>query len=248
MREQFLALHELQKLDSQVLEIEQSASQIPKKITEMEEEGDVLRSRVGAGNAELQSMKQEMTSLEGTVGEESAKHRHWKRRLNDIKNSREYQALSREIEMGERQVRDLEDKLLELAQSVETKEKEVGHKEAELKLKELELRSKVSALRTAQARFREDADRAKTGREQLAQRVSPKVLKRYETLRVRLRGLAVAVVRDGACSGCNMQIRPQQVVELLRATSWQTCPNCHRLLVHETQIEAQPIDASEQPS
>lgn len=236
MREEFKALHELQQLDSQVLEIERSAGQIPKKIGEIEEEVDILRSRLGASNTELQTLKKEMSELEGTVTEESAKHRHWKRRLNDIKNSREYQALSREIEQGERQVRDLEDKLLEVGQTVETKEKEVGDQEAELRVREGEVRQKVAELRAAQSKFREDAEKARTGRDELAKRVPSRVLKRYETLRAKLGGIAVAVVRDGACSGCNMQVRPQQVVELLRATSWETCPSCHRILVHETQV------------
>lgn len=236
MREEFKALHELQQLDSQVLEIEQSAAQIPKKIGAIEEEVDVLRSRVGLANTELQSLKKEVGDLEGTVGEESAKHQHWKRRLNDIKNSREYQALSREIEQGERHVRGLEDKQLELGQVVEDKEKEVTDQEAELRQRESDVRAKVADLRSAQARAKEEAEKAQTGRDELAKRVSPRVLKKYESMRKKLGGIAVAVVREGACSGCNMQLRPQMVVELLRATAWQTCPTCHRILVHETQI------------
>ena len=236
MREQFQALHELQKLDSHVLEIDGSAGQIPKKITEIESEVDALRSKLGVSNSELQILKKEMSDLEGTVAEETAKHRHWKRRLNDIKNSREYQALSREIEQGERQVRDLEDKLLEIGQVVEDRQKDVGDQESFLRNKESEVRKKVNELRSAQSQFKDEAEKAKYGRETLTKRVAPRVLKRYETLRSKLGGIAVAVVRDGACSGCNMQLRPQQVVELLRATSWETCPTCHRILVHETQI------------
>lgn len=236
MREQFQALYELQQLDSQVLEIDRSAGQIPSKITEIEGAVDILRSKLGTSNAALQTMQKEMSDLEGTVTEESAKHRHWKRRLSDIKNSREYQALSREIEQGERQVRDLEDKLLELVQAVEKQEKEVKEQELELRQKEAEVRKRVSDLRNTQTSFKDDAEKATTGRETLAKKVSPRVLKRYETLRSRLGGIAVAIVHDGACSGCNMQLRPQQVVELLRATSWETCPTCHRILVHETQL------------
>ncbi|MBX2812111.1 MAG: hypothetical protein KTR25_09880 [Myxococcales bacterium] len=236
MREQFQALYELQKLDSQVLEIDRSAGLIPAKIVEIEGSVDVLRSRLGASNATLQSLKKEMSDLEVTVAEESAKHQHWKRRLNDIKNSREYQALSREIEQGERQVRDLEEKLLELGIAVENQEGEVKEQTTQLQDKEADVRQKVTDLRDAQTGIRRDAEQATTGRDQLAKRVSPRVLKRYETLRNRLGGIAVATVHDGACSGCNMQLRPQQVVELLRATSWETCPTCHRILVHETQI------------
>ncbi|MEL6184371.1 MAG: C4-type zinc ribbon domain-containing protein [Myxococcota bacterium] len=236
MRDQYLALYELQQLDSRVLEIDQSAAHIPRKIGEIEEEVDVLRSKLGGANTELQTLKKEASDLEGTATEETAKHKHWKRRLNDIKNSREYQALSREIEQGERQVRDLEDKLLELTETVETRQKAVDDQEAELKQRESEVRAKVQELRSAQSSLRDEAEKAKHGREELAQKVNPRVLKKYEKLRVRTGGIAVAVVRDGACSGCNMQLRPQQVVELLRATSWQSCPNCHRMLIHENQI------------
>lgn len=236
MREQYKALYELQQLDSRVLEIDRSAGVIPEKIGVIEEEVDVLRSKLGANNSSLQTLKKEMSDLEGTVTEESAKHKHWKRRLNDIKNSREYQALSREIEQGERQVRDLEEKLLELAQTVEDNQKAVDDQEAELKHREADVRAKVTEYRKAQSDLRTEAEQAKVGRDVLAKAVSPRVLKRYEQLRGKLAGLAVAVVHDGACSGCNMQLRPQQVVELLRATSWQTCPNCHRMLVHETQL------------
>lgn len=243
MRDQFLALHELQKLDSSVLEIERSAGQIPKKIEEIEEEVDVLRAKLGAANAELQAQKQEMTTLEAAVADDTAKHRQWKRRLNDIKNSREYQALSREIEQGERQVRENEEKLLELSQHVETKEKQVADDEEELRAREAEVRSKVAELRQAQADLREEAEKAKRGRDELAQRVDDRVLKKYDMLRQKLGGIAIGVVRDGACSGCNMQVRPQQQVELLRATSWQTCPTCHRLLVHETQLEPAESDS-----
>lgn len=239
VREQYLALYELQQLDSRVLEIDRSAALIPKKIGEIEEELDVLRSKLGSANSELQTLKKEASDLEGTATEETAKHKHWKRRLNDIKNSREYQALSREIEQGERQVRDLEDKLLELTETVENRQKEVDDQEAELRQREAEVRAKVQELRDAQSDFRSEAEKAKHGRDELAQKVNPRVLKKYEQLRGRTGGIAVAVVRDGACSGCNMQLRPQQVVELLRATSWQACPNCHRMLVHENQIAAE---------
>ena len=237
MLEEYKALNELQQLDSQVLEIEKSAGQIPLRIGEIEEEVDVLRTRLGVSNSELQTLKKEVGDLEGTVAEESAKHQHWKQRLNKISNSREYQALSREIEQGERMVRAHEEKLLELTEEVENREKDVAQREAELRERESEVRAKVAELRRAQAQLREDAEKAQAGRDDLAQRVPPRVLRKYEQLRKKLSGIAVAVVRDGACSGCNMQLRPQQVVELLRATAWQSCPTCHRLLVHESHVD-----------
>ncbi len=237
MQEHFRALYALQQLDSSVLEIERSASQIPKKI-ESEEGGlDGLRSQLGAKRAELKQLEQQSETLEGTVAEESRKHHQWKKRLNEIRNFREHQALQRELDQGERQVRDFEDQLLEVAQATEDRRKVIDDLDAELRAKEVAVRGTVLNLREVQSKFRDEAEAARTGRSELAAKVPDRIFKRYETLRGKLGGVAVAVVRDGACSGCNMQIRPQQVVELLRATEWHFCPNCHRFLVHETHLE-----------
>jgi len=47
----------------------------------------------------------------------------------------------------------------------------------------------------------------------------------------------VALVRDGACMGCNMKIRPQQLVEILHFNTMETCPACQRILVHEDLVK-----------
>jgi hypothetical protein len=62
--------------------------------------------------------------------------------------------------------------------------------------------------------------------------VRPDVLKRYGAIRIR-RGLALAAVASGNCSGCNMNIPPQLFNVLQRGNSIETCPYCHRIIYWE---------------
>ncbi len=247
MRDTLIALLKLQKIDSDTLEIEHEAQRIPEQIQSLEQEVDKLRVEVGRLNAEADQQRRELTEMEGNVSEESAKHQKWKRRLNDIKSPREYQALSRELEMGERQVHEMEDKLLELTQHIEDAQKAIDEKQAHLRDKEVQVRSEVQSLRRSEADLRSRAVEASAGRAEAAGDLNSRVLKRYEQLRANRGGVAVAQVVDGTCTGCRMKVRPQQVVHLLRADSMETCPSCNRILVHEA-IAAEAFGPDEDAS
>jgi predicted nucleic acid-binding Zn-ribbon protein len=74
--------------------------------------------------------------------------------------------------------------------------------------------------------------KARKQREDLAGRVRPDVMKRYQHIRAK-RGLAVVPVRNGTCAGCNMSIPPQLYNQLIRGEQLFACPLCHRLIYYE---------------
>ncbi len=233
MRDTLVALYQLQKIDSAALEFERGALAIPKKITELESEPEVLRTDLGQINGEAEALRQEQQTLDGQVSEDGAKVQKWKRRLNDIKSPREYQALSREIEMAERQVKGFEDRIVDIMGELEAKQKVIASKEAYLREREADVMAKVGELRSAQAKLNSDAQKAKHGRDLLVAKIPDNVMKRYEQVRVRRNGIAVAVAEKGNCSGCNVSLRPQLVVELLKYSAIETCSTCNRILIHE---------------
>lgn len=233
MRETLIALVKLQKIDTDALEIEQSARRIPEQIQALEETVEKQRLELGRLNAEAEAQRNEQNELEAHVSEESAKHQKWKRRLNDIKSPREYQALSRELEMGERHVHDIEDKLLELTQELETKQKAIDEKVKELREKEMAVRTEIQALRKSESELRTRVAEATTGREEVSKDIPSRVMKKYEQLRKSRGGIAVAEVVNGTCTGCRMKVRPQLVIQLLRGDTFESCPSCNRILVHE---------------
>mgnify|MGYP001128589857 CR=1 FL=1 len=239
MRDTLIALYRLQTIDSEAQQFEDSAKSIPEKVDALEHELEVTRGELGRMNAEAETLRTEQTELESQVSEENAKHQKWKRRLNDIKNPREFQALSREIEMGERQVHSQEDRLLEIVQDLETKEDAIKTKEEELAAQETRVKQELDALRGQEANFRQEASDRSSNRPQVAEKLPPRVLKKYEQLRQARNGLAVAKVVGGTCTGCQMKLRPQLAITLMRGDTLETCPNCNRMLIDETLVEEQ---------
>ncbi len=243
MRETLLALYELQKIDKNAYVLTQQAEEIPRKIHELEHSLEGFRSELGVLNTELETLRGEQREIEAKNAEEGEKHRKWKTRLHDIKSPREYQALSREVELGERHIRESEERILELMSSIEERQKEIADKTKILRGHEGEVSTKVRILRARQTELSAEAEAASQGREVEEKKLPARVVKRYSQVRKQKNGIAVALVKDGTCTGCNMRLRPQQEVELLRCSSWESCPNCNRLLVH-----ANTIEEAEQPS
>lgn len=237
VREILLRLYELQAIDSKVLEIERNAAVLPEKIRVLESELEVMRNELGVLNAEVDVKKGEQREIEGQISEESGKHKKWKRRLNEIKTPREYQALSREVELGERQVRDFEESVLSIMSEVEQKQKVIGEKDGRLKEREAEVATKVRELRIRQAELSREAAKIAVGRVEIIKALPEAVVKKYEQVRERRNGMGISLVVLGACSGCNVQQRPQHLVELRKYLALTHCPTCQRILIPEELVK-----------
>ncbi len=233
MREQLIALYRLQEIDSRVLEIEKMAEVIPNKVSELESGLEAIRSELGALRAEDEAQKAESTEAEAQIREEGGKTTKWKRRLNEIKTPREYQALSREVEQGERLVRGLEERVMEHMTEIESRAAVIAEKEAEFKEAEASTGGRIRELREQQQKFATEARAARTGRDEITAQLPPKLLKKYERVATRRQGLAVAVTRNSACTGCNVEVRPQMMVELRRLNAIIPCSQCARILIPE---------------
>lgn len=236
MREQLLALYKLQQIDSKALEVEKTATELPIRIKALETELEQQRSELGALHTEAEGKRTEQRDSENQAGDESGKAQKWKRRLNDYKNPREYQALSREVEQAERHAHDLELKVITLAEEIETKQKVILEKETELKAREAVVRAEVRELREREAKIAREAAEVRRGREAIMKIIPPAMVTKYERLRERRSGLAVALTKGSSCSGCNVEVRPQQMVEVRKLNSVQSCPSCNRILVLESLV------------
>lgn len=244
VRENLKTLHELQAVDTRVLEVERIAAVLPEKIRELEAGVEVMRAELGGLNTELETKKKEQREIEAQIKEETEKHKKWKRRLNEIKTPREYQAMSREIELGERQVRDFEESVLAIMADVEAKQKVVKDKDDDLKQRESEVAVKVREHRIRQAELAKDAAKIAEGRVAIVKSLPELVVKRYEQVRERRNGIAVSVVVEGLCSACNVQLRPQQVVDMRKYTSIMNCSQCNRILVPDELVKEKKLQAS----
>lgn len=151
-----------------------------------------------------------------------------KARLQGIHNMKEYQAALKEVEEITRSRKAREDRLLELLERL----RQVEPKIAELTAA---LGDKTAATNALQAKWENDRRESEQSlaqkrldREACARDLDPSLLKRYQQI-ANLRTPAVAIIEKGICLECNVQLPPQQYLELKRSKGFQHCPNCQRL-------------------
>jgi hypothetical protein len=223
-------LVELQFLVDKKTELLRGREETPKRIAEMEKEferfeGDYLLKKTEYENAVKmrRSLEQEIKDLDARVARS-------KSRQHDVKTNREYQALLKEIEDLKGDISAREDQVLNRMETIERLEKEVKGvaQDLEKRRKKLDedkndllLQSQEVDVRIAKLEALEQEVRA---------RCTEELLKRYDFLRDKRAGRAVAAVENNVCQICHMNIPHQKFIELQRDETIHSCPHCQRFI------------------
>jgi predicted nucleic acid-binding Zn-ribbon protein len=152
----------------------------------------------------------------------------------NVKNSREFEAINKEIEMqqleaklAEKHIKDANEEIAEKVQHLEKARKNIGNKESVLKNKKDELEKIIAANEKEEKHFEKMADDAR-------QHVDERLLFSYDRIRKNYRnGLAVVPVERDACGGCFYAIPPQKQSEIRQRKKVIVCENCGRILIDE---------------
>jgi len=230
LREKLKALEELQQIDLELGEVRGRLAQIPARRAKLEEAVAAARKTYDEEKVRLEANERERRQIESLLGMERDKVKKWEGRLGEIRTPREYAALSREIDIAKKsndsqseQVRTLTAAAVELARVVDEKGEALSEREmaSQGELAEIEKARAAEEERIAALEARR-ADAVKT--------VDPGLLGKYENIKKRRAGVAVAPVVGMTCKGCHRNIPPQLAITLQRANSIETCPNCHRII------------------
>ena len=238
MNSQLQFLIELQQYDLRIFEIldqkkkhpermkaaEQPLLEVNRRLQSLKESGETLNKQRRDGEHELSLQEEHLQKLRG--------------RLNDLKTNKEYQAHLFEIELGRKKKDSLEEALLGVLEQVEQNENE--QKEVEGQVKEVEQAFGQAKEKLDSTNLSLDQELSTLEREHLAltEQVDRALLARYMKLKTLRKGFAIAKVKEGACSGCRLQLPPQLVAEVKRADELLNCSYCHRILYWEPTADA----------
>ncbi len=230
LREKLKALEELQQIDLETNEVKAELDALPARRVQAEAAVTTARKAWEDEKARLEGNEKERRQLESLLGMERDKVKKWEGRLGEIKTPREYAALSREIDIARKtndgqaeQLKELVAQAVALKQNVDAKEEDLSEREAAAQAAVEELDKARAA---AEARMKGlDGRRAAA-----VTQVDPGLLAKYENIKRRRAGVAIAPVVGMTCKGCHRNIPPQLAITLQRANSIETCPNCHRII------------------
>lgn len=230
LREKLKALEELQQIDLEANEVKTERDGFPARRAGVESAVQVARRAWEEARSRLEANERERRQIESLLAMERDKVKKWEGRLGDIRTPREYAALSREIDIAKKtnesqaeQLKALAATAVDLKGAVDAREEELSDREAaaQAELEELSKRSAALDERTAALESRRAA---------AVQQVDPALLAKYENIKRRRAGVAIAMVSGMTCRGCHRNIPPQLAITLQRVDSIETCPNCHRII------------------
>lgn len=244
--EQIRQLVSLQRVDDSIYGVEMELEQAPKELEELQTRFTAVNTQRERVLEKIAHLKEQEKRINGEIDDDSTRIKKSKNKMMQVSNTREYQAMAREMDNMEKVNRSREDErsaLVEEKQHQDAALQEVDSTwadlKAELETKQIGLDARLDA---ARARLEELAQtRSVTGSE-----VPRPVLDRYEFIRRRLAHPVIVSVTAGVCAGCRIAIPPQTFIELQGGHKIINCPNCQRLIywVEHFMEDPAPEDAA----
>jgi predicted nucleic acid-binding Zn-ribbon protein len=233
---QLIDLHEL---DKEIAQVDQQLNHLPKELEALAQQLESRQSELATKLQELEELQKQRREAEAEVEDLEEGIKESRKRLLAIKKDLEYKAMLKEIGFKEDQRDHKETRVLELLEAIEAHTGLTGELEQEIEAERNALSQQETEVAAQVAKLGEERAKLETKRVGLRQGLPAALLKRYEFINQRRNGGAVAEVRHGVCTGCHMNILPQQFIDLQKGEEILQCPHCQRILYWLGEEEAE---------
>ncbi|MBI5498256.1 MAG: hypothetical protein HY904_24855 [Deltaproteobacteria bacterium] len=237
MKQTLIALAELQAVDTRIKGIESARETVFAKQKALMADVDKLRGEFKQVSMKMEEAEKEKRAKELELQGERDKQKKWEGRLDELRNTREFAALGREVEMLKRNISDLGDAVAQKQLDLEELSKGMKDVEARLSSAEKAHKEEVEVAKAAVGDRDAVLAKEKEARQRLAQKLPANALKKYEQLLGKRHGLGVVQAVAGSCKGCNMHLPAQQFIRVQKGDTIEECPACKRILYFETLLD-----------
>ena len=236
MQEKIMALYELQKIDSQIDEINKVKGELPLEVQDLEDEIAGLNTRIENINAEIEELNSLTKQRKREVDQAKIQISHYKEQQNNVRNNREYDAITKEIEYQELEIELAEKRLKEYAGAMKVKKSQLDEAEAVAAERGIDLAAKKTELESIEAETADQVASLEAQAEKAKVKIDERLLTAYARIRGSVRnGLAVVTVKRDACGGCFNRIPPQRQADVRQGKKLIVCEYCGRILVAENE-------------
>jgi predicted nucleic acid-binding Zn-ribbon protein len=233
-------LHALQQIDSKIDEITVLKGELPMEVSDLEDEISGLNIRLKKLDNSIAEIDQEIARHNANIKDSEALIVRYEKQLDNVKNNREFEALTKEIELQRLEIQLSQKKIREANVSRDTKKESLDGIQAKLdqrlkdvESKKVELQKIIEKTEKEEVKLAKDSDKARKD-------IEDRLLASYDKIRKTYRnGLAVVTVARGACGGCFNRIPPQMIIEIGVMKKIIACEHCGRVLVDENIISSQ---------
>lgn len=236
MQEKILALYELQKIDSRIDEINKVKGELPLAVQGLDDELAGLKERTDKINKEIEELNTLTKQRKREVDQAKIMIGNYKEQQNNVRNNREFDAITKEIEYQELEIELAEKRLKEYAAGIKSKKALAEQAMTQLTERTADYEAKKAELESIEA---ETAQQIETLQQMAAKAKEPideRLLAAYDRIRSNVRnGLAVVTVTRDACGGCFNRIPSQRQVDIRQGKKLIVCEYCGRILVADNE-------------
>jgi hypothetical protein len=225
------ALEKLQAIDSQIDEIKKVRGALPEEVQDLEDEIAGYQTRVDKQQEEQKDLESSISANKTAIKDAEKLIKKYEEQQMNVRNNREYDAITKEIELQQLEIQILEKRIKEAYEKIELKKQEIEETKTQLGDKENDLKAKKDELDAIVKESEADEKKIDKDREKAAKNVDERLLKSYDKIRKNMRnGLAVVPVKRGACGGCFNVVPPQKQAEIREKKKIIVCEHCGRVL------------------
>jgi len=232
IEKKLVALYSLQQIDSQIDRIRIVRGELPLEVEDLEDEIAGLETRVDNHIQEVQSVEKQLHDRQISIKDCQTLIKRYEEQQNNVRNNREYDALTKEIEfqsleiqLAEKRIREFNAQLTTSREEIESAQKILSERRNDLDVKRNELSDIVT-----ETELEEKALIHKSEEQQHF--IEERLLTAYKRIRKNARnGLAVVGVERDACGGCFSAIPPQRQLDIRLHKKIIVCEYCGRILV-----------------
>lgn len=234
VEEKLQALYRLQVVDSEIDKIKTLRGELPLEVQDLEDEVEGLETRIGKLNEELKEMETAVKTKQNEIIDAENLIKKYEEQQNNVRNNREYDSLSKEIEYQTLEIELCNKKIKEFSTLIEEKNQVIDESKKNLEELKGDLDNKTSELDAIISDTKKEEEELIKDSEKIGKIIEDRLLTAYRRIRQNARnGLAVVPVQRDACGGCFNQIPPQRQLDIKSRKKIIVCEYCGRILVDE---------------
>ena len=226
------ALYQLQTMLSEIDKIKTLRGELPLEVQDLEDEVAGLSTRIEKIQNEIADLKSNVATKRIEIETAKASIEKYKAQQDNVRNNREYDVLSKEIEFQTLEVELCEKRIREALAAEKAKNEEIERSTAALEEREKDLEAKKTELEEIVSETKQEEEKLREKAKVLETTIEPRLLQAFKRIRKNSRnGLGVVYVQRDACGGCFNKIPPQKQLDIRSRKKVIVCEYCGRIMV-----------------
>ena len=232
VEERLKTLFQLQTSLSAIDEKKALRGELPLEVEDLEAEIEGLSTRIERIQNEIGEFERAISQKKGEIIEAQTTVERYKQQLNDVRNNREYDTLSKEIEFQSLEIELCNKKINDAQKRIADKQEELARAQELLEEKKGDLEIKKGELDEIISETRAEEEKLKEKAKDYEAKIEPRLLTSFKRIRKNARnGLGIVYVQRDACGGCFNQIPPQRQLDIKMHKKIIVCEYCGRILI-----------------